>query len=371
MSAVHASVRVCPHCGAPAESHDYCAGCGTHLATLAELPTRTEWEAQRAQTTAPLALVEPSASTTLPDKATSIRPLLHPTERSRLILAVVGVAIAVVVAIPVLIAAQSASLLLNLVVILIGSTISLWFGQQLLRARLLGRSVKVSPETLPELQALLDEVAATLQYHRRVDVYVVDKAKQPISMSSYLGTRILVIEGGLVAELLAPARRPQLVFLIGRSIGALRAKHARFDLVVILLQAVNALKYVSPLLLPWYRATTYSGDQIGMVCCADLEAALQATRRLLVGKELACDLDAGAVLPQACLVQHRLLPRLAQLFSAEPHNTNRYANLLCFGRYHDPESWERVRASMDAERTRSLEDLWARSPYRRRLAPAE
>jgi len=189
-----------------------------------------------------------------------------------------------------------------------------------------------------------------------------------LSMSSYLGTRIIVIEGSLVAELLQPERRSQLVFLLGRSIGALRAKHARLDIIVVLLDAINVLKYVTPFLLPWYRATAYSGDQIGMVCCADLEAALQATRRLLIGKELAAELNAGIVLPQARLVQRRLLPRFVQLFGAEPHNTNRYANLLCFGRYHDPASWERLRGTMGEEHLRSLEQIWARSPYRRRVA---
>ena len=368
MSSVPDSVRVCPNCGAPAEAYDYCPGCGAHLATLPELPTRTEWEAQRAVATAPLALVEARASTPPLSGPASIRPLLHPTERSRLIIAAVGVALGLLVAVLALIGAGNANFLVQVVGSLALATVLIWFTQQIRRARLLGRSVKVGPDTMPELQALLDEVRATLQYDRRVDVYVVDKESKPISMSSYLGTRIIVIEGGLVAELLAPERRPQLVFLIGRSIGALKAKHARLDLFVALLQAINAVRYMTPLLLPWYRATTYSGDQIGMVCCGDLAAALEATRRLLVGKELASDLGAGAVLPQAHLVQRRLLPRFAQLFSAEPHNTNRYANLLCFGRYHDPESWERVRKSMDAERTCSSEELWARSPYRKRLA---
>jgi hypothetical protein len=167
---------------------------------------------------------------------------------------------------------------------------------------------------------------------------------------------------------LKPGRSGQLTFLIGRSIGGLRAKHHRFDLLVLLLRSIDALKYVSPFLRPWYRATIYSGDQIGMACCSDLEAALEATRRLLVGSQLALDLPAGNVLPQACLVQRNLLPRLVQLLAAEPHVTNRYANLICFARYHDPMLWERVRAEMPTEHVEALDRLWDRSPYRRRVA---
>jgi hypothetical protein len=284
----------------------------------------------------------------------SVKPLLHPTERSRLALAVAAGLLGVIVPLVVL-AVKSPLLLVVAFAIAAFFGVLLWLGQQLLRARLLGRTLRVSGETFPELKELLDEVAAMLQYERRVDVYVIDKAGEPISMTSYLGTRIILIEGGLVAELLESSRRPQLVFLLGRSIGALKAKHARLD--------INALRYVSLLILPWYRATTYSGDQIGAACCGDFSAALEATRRLLVGKELASELGVGNVLPQALLVKRRLLPRLIQLGSAEPHITNRYANLICFGRYHDPKLWAELTASLDAEHTAALDQLWQRSPY--------
>src|ERR1043166_4698448 len=107
---------------------------------------------------------------------------------------------------------------------------------------------------MPGPRARLDGVRTSLDYHKRIDVYVIDKAPAPIAMTSYLGTRIILIEGGLVAELLKPGRSAQLTFLIGRSMGALRAKHLRFDLLVLLLQTVDWFKYVSPFLRPWYRA---------------------------------------------------------------------------------------------------------------------
>jgi hypothetical protein len=350
--------RVCPRCGAPADAADRCADCGLDLATLPELPTRSEWEAQR----------PPTPSSFQPAKApAAIRPLLHPTERSRFALAIFGMLLALLVLIGVAVGAAQAGFLGKLILGVLFTVAATWFGQQLLRARLLGRSVKVGVDTMPELKALIDGVTATLDYHKRIDVYVIDKARAPIAMSSYLGTRIILIEGDLIAELLKPGRSAQLTFLIGCSIGGLRAKHHRFDLLVVVLQSIDALKYVSLFLRPWYRATIYSGDQIGMACCSDLDAALEATRRLLVGSQLALDLPAGNVLPQACLVQRNLLPRLVQLLDAEPHVTNRYANLICFARYHDPMLWERVRTAMPAEHVDALDRLWERSPYRRRV----
>lgn len=349
---------VCPRCGTAVGASDTCTECGLHLAGLPELPRRSEWHT-RSQSAA--------RTESRPTATGSIKPLLHPTEPSRLALALVAVVVALVILIAVAAVASNAGALGYLVGLALFVGGSLWFGQQLLRARLLGRSVRVGADTLPALQELLDEVRSTLGYQKRIDVYVVDKAAAPIAMSSYLGTRIVVIEGGLVADMLTPEGRGQLTFLIGRSIGALCARHTRLNTVVALLGAVDGLRYVSPFLRPWYRACVYSGDQVGMACCSNLEAALLATRRLLVGKELADDLPSGNVVPQACLVQRNMLPRLIQLLAPEPHVTNRYANLICFARCHDPVLWERLLTSMPPAQQAAVEALWQRSPYRHRV----
>jgi hypothetical protein len=366
---IQALLRVCPQCGVAAGLADRCSGCGLHLAELPELPTRKEWLAGAANsesyaTTASFP-VQPATWRSQPTP--SIRPLLHPTEQSRLALALVASLLALALPLFILVRVGGVGPIVDLafaLAILIGS---IWFGTQMRRARLLGHSVRVDADTFPELQEIIDEVCATLHYHRRLEVYVTETATPSINMTSLLGTRLILIEGGLVADLLKPGKREQLTFLLGRSIGALRAKLTRLDLIVLILQWADVLKYVTPFILPYYRATAYSGDQIGMMCCGDLAASLEATRRLLVGGEMASRLAAGAVLPQAMLVKRRVLPRLAQLLSSEPHVTNRYANLLCFGRYHDPELWRELRASMDDREANYLDAIWQRSPYRRRL----
>jgi Zn-dependent protease with chaperone function len=299
------------------------------------------------------------------DDAASIRPLLHPTEQSRLVLALVAAGLALFIPVFAMVKIGGVGQIILVLAVIIGS---IWFATQMRRARLLGRSVRVDSDTFPELQAIVDEVCATLQYHRRLEVYVTEAATPSISTTSMLGTRIILIEGALVADLSQPGKRVQLTFLIGRSVGALRAKHMRLDIVVLVLQWADVLKYVTPFILPYYRATAYSGDQIGMMCCGDLGAALEATRRLLVGGALAGELTAGAVLPQSLLVKRRMFPRLVQLLASEPHVTNRYANLLCFGRYHDPELWAHMRSSMQERELVCLDRIWQRSPYRWRLA---
>jgi len=242
---------------------------------------------------------------------------------------------------------------------------------QVLRARLLGNSVKVTPESFPELHRLVEELRLQLQYHRRIDVYVADKSDPPVNLITYLGTHIIMIEGGLAAELLEPAGQKQLRFLLARHIGALKSRQFRLDVLIIALNAAHGLQFVKPFLLPYYRATAYSGDQIGMACCGDVRAALEATGRLLVGKDLAARLPLGGVLPQAALVRRRLLPRLAQFISPAPHVIKRYVNLLMFARATAPEACHELCAHLEPAAAADLDRLWRRSPHRRPGAAAE
>ena len=300
-------------------------------------------------------------------QAPSVRPLLHPTEQSRLALALVASVAALGLPLLLLVSVGGVRLLVYIAIGLGFFLGSIWLATQMARARLLGCSVRVDDFTFPEFQELIDDVCETLHYDQPIEVYVADKITSGIVMMSLLGTRMILIEGSLLADLMAPDKRAQLVFLIGRHVGALRAKLTRLDLVVLIMQSAEVLKYVTPFILPYYRAIAYSGDQIGMMCCGSPEASFEATRRLLVGGEMASQLVDGSVLPQALLVKRRLLSRLAQLLSASPHITNRYANLVCFARYHDPAAWRMLQAKMDSRETGYFEAIWQRSPYSRRV----
>jgi hypothetical protein len=299
-----------------------------------------------------------------PISAPSIRPLLHPTEPSRFALAILASLVALGLPLLVIISAGTAAIFLLLLAL--GFFLaSIWFGMQIGKARLLGRSVRVDERSFPLLQGVIDEVRSTLGYQRRLEIYVCRTGGVEISSTSLLGTRIVLIDGDLLAELSEPAKLPQLKFLIGSHVGAMRARHDRVELLVLIMGWAEVLKYVNLLILPYYRATAYSGDQIGATCCANVHAALEVTRRLLVGPKTAGSLHDGAVMPQAMLVKNRILPRLVQLVMPSPHITNRYANLLCFARYHDPDWWQALRDGMSELEAHQLDAIWRRSPYAR------
>ncbi len=294
-----------------------------------------------------------------------IRSLRFPGEQWRFLLAAVASAAFLLLLLAIFLS-RGVTALISVVIVMLVAAASIWCTIQILRARLLGNAVKVTSMTFPDLEALLDEVCHQLDYRRRIDLYVANKSEPSVDLVTYLGTHIILIEGDLAAELLEPSKTAQLAFLIARHVGALKTRQYRLDLLLVVLNAANALQLVKPFLLPYYRAIAYSGDQIGLACCGSLEAALEATGRLLVGKELAPQLPLGGVLPQAALVKERLLPRFAQFLSPAPHVINRYLNLLLYGRVRDLDAWGRVCAGLGPAEAHALEELWMASPHRLR-----
>jgi hypothetical protein len=241
----------------------------------------------------------------------------------------------------------------------------LWLFLQVYRSRLLGGAVRVSETTLPELQAVVDEVRTRLDYRTHVDVYVKDKVDGGSLMTSYLGTRLIEIEGGLVADLLADGHQAELTYLIGRHIGQLKARHQRLALIFVAISAIDSMKILQPFLAPYLRATAKSGDQIAAACCRDIRATAATMNRLLAGKELGPQVVIKGLLDQAAVVRRRWMPRLAQLFMSSPHATNRYLNLLAFFARVAPEEINAWRATLDPDTACRLSMVIDGSPNRR------
>ena len=282
-----------------------------------------------------------------------VRKLQHPYEFSRLLLALSSTVIvfgAIVLWIFIVLPELAVPYLAWVVVVVLVVAVAIWFLVLVHRARLLGSAVLVAPETLPGLAEIIEDVRTSLDYWRRVDVYVAEKASSPVSTWNYLGTRIILLEGGLVADLQEDAKRPQLVFLLGSEFGRLKARQRQFTLVVAWIEGQENLKLLHLFLTPYFRATTYSGDQIGTACCDDIPAAGAMMNRLLVGKDLSPSLAISGVLDQAARVRSRRLPRFAQLAMNEPHLTNRYLNLMAFAERTSPAAAQ-VRMSIRVEPT--------------------
>lgn len=307
-----------------------------------------------------------------------IDKLRHPSEYSRLVLAVTASIIGVGVLVLILVIVYSTPLfeLAGVVVLILLPVIGIiWLVLVVARARLLGNSLLLSRDSLPQLQQVVDTVRHRVGYNRRVDIYVSDSVDQPVTLATFMGTRVLILKASTVADLQTEDNRPQLEFVLGSVFGALKARHQQFILLSVLLEFETKLKVLNVFLSPYFRSTVYTGDQIGAACCGSVTAALAAMNRLMVGKELGSSVLLDGLLNQAAEVRKHLLPRLGQLESAVPHLTNRYLNLLAFMAAEFPQEMNAYLSSLDSpprELLAALNDtsVHGKSPRTRRAVLA-
>jgi hypothetical protein len=140
-------------------------------------------------------------------------------------------ALAIAVALFVMVSLGRATLLIAAIVVILAALLLIWVLLQILRIRLLGDAVLVSPQTLPEVQQVVDVVRARLSYTRRVDLFVVDKVSRvlssdaaPITLTSFFGVHVLVAEGDALGDLSDDRERSQLLFTLATYVGALKAR---------------------------------------------------------------------------------------------------------------------------------------------------
>ncbi|MEU0385253.1 hypothetical protein [Streptomyces chartreusis] len=285
----------------------------------------------------------------------------HPYERSRLVLAVCWLALLYVIALGS--AATAGPLaLVGLIILAVAVVMGYWLIMRLWNARLLGRAVKVTSESFPELHAEIVRIQQELDYHRPIDVYVADEVEGKVTITSLLGTRVLLIEGGFAADLQAGGSA-SLRFLLGNFIGYLKARHGQLALFVIILDYMKWAAFIDPWILPYRRSAEYTCDQIGYLCAADLNASLGVISRLTVGKELAGSVAPAGVLEQACRVARSPLSRYAEVCQAGPHMVNRYVNLVTYAAEVKPAEFERYQAGLTENGRQLLVTLLLQSPH--------
>lgn len=264
-----------------------------------------------------------------------IEALRHPTEHSRLVLALCASVV------PLVLGVLLAALLVPLLV-------AVWVFVQMHHARLLGNSVRVTAETLPEVHSVVEDVCARLDYQEGFDVYAANETSPKISLTSYLGTKILLIDGDFIGGLVRAGDRAQLTFIIAQRIGALKARHTRLTVVAVIINAFSRLRVLNLGLLPYYRATTYSSDRIAQTCCGSMNGALAAIEQQMMGRDIRpTTAGRGGIIAQADVQRTRLLSRFAQLLQPSPHLTNRYLSLLSYNRDANPAAWQEFRGRLD------------------------
>jgi len=245
---------------------------------------------------------------------------------------------------------------------------SFWCLVQVYRARLLGGAARVTPDTFPALSAAAAEVKRKLGYARPVEIFVAH-AGDPVLLTSFLGTHVLVMKGDLVADLIKPGNRAQLDFILATCFGKMKARTLAWAPARIAVDALQVLRVPNFLIAPWERATAYTGDQVAATCCGSLDQSVIALNRLLVGPDLAASVGMTGLMNQAVTARIRWLPRLQQLYSRDPLMTDRYLNLLSFAGQWAPDEARAFHASLKRGTGLDIAEILARSARQRQRGP--
>lgn len=263
-----------------------------------------------------------------------LQRLLHPNETSRFVLALVVAIPATLVAIGIVFVSAGIALLVVGVILLLA-----WCVLQILKSMLIGSAVRVSPDNFPDVHEIVVEARRRLDYPEDIDVYIVEGGSVNMILYKFFQTRFMVIHSDVIASMPPGLCKPQLLWMIGRFVGALKAKHMRLTFLSIIINSIEKIRIFNLLLLPYERATQYSGDQIGLALCNDLDEAVLAFNKMLVGKDVAHRIQLKGLLAQANELDASFFGWLSRIFSTHPHMISRYLNLLAFARYHSPQAF--------------------------------
>jgi tetratricopeptide (TPR) repeat protein len=281
-----------------------------------------------------------------------LHSLLHPTEDERL-------AIALLVAIPVAVISLILIYLSRglLLVFILSIVFFVWFILQIAKADLIANSVRVSNKNFPKIYEMLREVKYVLDYDKPVDTYIIEEGTVNALLAKFFKTKFIILHSELVEDMLENNKLLQMKWVIARFVGALKAKHCRLNILRVIVESIEKLKIFNLFILPYMRATQYSGDQIGLAVCGDLDQVMVAFQKLMVGNKLSEKVNFEGMLDQGKDVQGGFFSLLARLSSTHPHMVSRFLNLLAFAKWKYPEMFEKYISKFDYSTLLNIEAL--------------
>lgn len=196
-----------------------------------------------------------------------------------------------------------------------------WILIRLLRAYLLGNSVKVTPEQFPEVYRAAEEVKQQFGYDKPLEIYILYSPILNAFATVFRGTRVLVLLSEIVEAFTEEDIR-ELKYLLGHEIGHIVAGHfspwARM---------VFILRWI-PVLFKWYsRGCEYTVDRYGYIASGDLHASISAITKLVVGAKLSKKVNLELLRKQAEEVRNIPSGKYAELFSTHPFLVKRIVEL--------------------------------------------
>jgi len=194
-----------------------------------------------------------------------------------------------------------------------------WILSFLTAAMIKGGAVQVTPQSWPELNAIVEESKAKLGL-TEANAYVVQDSVFNAFATRLAGRSFIVLNSGAVDTLLRKGKIEDLKFLIGHECGHVAMGHVSFWGGVVP-RICELLIYP---LYAWYRrCQERSADRCGLWCAGNRADAHRSISVLAGGSEMGSRLDINAVAAQWNSVRDEAWIAIARFFSEYPHTTER------------------------------------------------
>ena len=193
-----------------------------------------------------------------------------------------------------------------------------WVLGFLVAARLKGGAVLITPQSWPELHAIVEEAKAKLGVSDAKAYVAQDNAFNAFA-TRLAGRNFIVLNSGAVDTLLRKGKIEDLKFLVGHECGHVALGHVSFW--------GGTVPHLASLVYPlyaWYRrCQEHSADRCGLWCAGNRTDAHRSIAVLAGGSEMGSRLNVNAVSAQWNEIRDETWIMIARYYSEYPHTTER------------------------------------------------
>lgn len=221
----------------------------------------------------------------------------------------------------------------------------LWMSMRVYFARMMGNAVLVGELNYPRIHAITGEMQQRLGYLKRVDVFVYEEGQFNASLLQFFFRRAVLLNSEIVEKGVSD---DEVRWLVGRFVGYLRARQQAGALGW-LIRAAQHLMVFNLFLLPYERSMVSTGDRLAVAAInGDVSSAISALQKLFVGRKLGYSLNPEGMLAQQRLLKGTFFGFLARLYTAFPHLTARYVDVMAFAKIYFPDHYAKFLAANPA-----------------------
>ncbi|MGE3512162.1 MAG: TIR domain-containing protein [Vicinamibacterales bacterium] len=215
-----------------------------------------------------------------------------------------------------------------IVVVVVAAFIALanWVSIKLMFAYIDGHGIRVGPQQYPQIYEVVRDAAASLKVPVPTIVVLAGAGLVEILVAKWFTRRgLIIVTSDLMDALIESGTSRELMMLVGRQLGHIKAGHFRHWVFKDVIGACTFLIHKA-----YWRRCHLTADRVGMMVAGDYYAAEQGLLVITVGPKLAAHTNIDEVEVQAEHLRDQFWARVQRWISDYPYMVDRLVHLREF-----------------------------------------